>query len=752
MFFVVPFCAKDEWLALRLMTYCRGLESRQPYNCLVVHDDLISGRAVVEAAREYFAEVKEFTYKHWTGKRDWPYPQNFQFQNAAAHIYRHAPLGREPWFWWEPDATPVKEGWMKALDDRHQEGRRPFAGHIVQGTPFPGRPAMRWMTGCGIYPWDTPVTSPQIMLALQYPWDVASSRDVVPNCTQANDLIQHAWERGGQPFSFADKDDAKAALNSTTVIFHRCKDGSLMDVWADGSWLEKVKRFLEPSTRVVPSDSGTGIVQLGRYGDLVNALPAIRNIAISNGTKPSVIVSKEFADILEGVSYAKPDVFNGTFAQLTEAIAHAKSTYANVIVGQVWGENLEVLQKCTAYNVDNWERLGMLDRWSESTRPTFDQRDRFRERELINKHIKKVSAPLILVSLAGGHTSRMQAGVGIKRMLMDEFSQTAQVVDLDAIKADRVYDAIGLLEIADALVTSDTVWLHLAADTNVPVASFLSQKGPWMQSETRCNCTLKLRDETDDSVNRLKAWVRARVEKTSKRRYLHVSETHTPVPKRVKRAQSSWKTVNQCGRWDIARMEDYPRDTRMLGEDRAIPFLRDALDYGLGKCSNDDYLVFTNDDTIITPDIVQELDILMSRTIAVASNRIDVSRWTGSRPDVVGIGHRGRDLFCFRARWLRMRMFEVPDYALGLCDWDTGMAAWTRWMSGSRWRWVGSESVDPNCELNPGFVLHESHDPTWATDTVIVSPGLRYNRQLVKKWGMEHDKGISQNLEWWDKV
>jgi hypothetical protein len=97
-------------------------------------------------------------------------------------------------------------------------------------------------------------------------------------------------------------------------------------------------------------------------------------------------------------------------------------------------------------------------------------------------------------------------------------------------------------------------------------------------------------------------------------------------------------------------------------------------------------------------------------------------------------------------------MFELPDYALGICDWDHGIAALIRWFAGKEWRIANANTIVGCCELPPGFVFHENHAPTWASDLEVMTPGLRYNRKLMKAWAEAHDPNVGDGIVWWNKV
>jgi hypothetical protein len=230
MFVVFPICHKDSGIAAKLLSWAKRLDGKVGYRCLVVHDELCDPTQVIERASEYFAEVKVCKYSHWTGKEhNWPAPQNFQFQQAASYISANKPFGKEPWLWLEPDATPLKPGWLKTIEDRYVEGGKPFMGYVVTGDPYGNGQSISWMTGVGVYPHNMAGKSLRAMTAVNHPWDVVGARDILPQCHSANDIIQHVWERNGEPIHFKDKDDINSVVHKETVLFHRCKDGSLID-------------------------------------------------------------------------------------------------------------------------------------------------------------------------------------------------------------------------------------------------------------------------------------------------------------------------------------------------------------------------------------------------------------------------------------------------------------------------------------------------------------------------------------------
>jgi hypothetical protein len=210
--------------------------------------------------------------------------------------------------------------------------------------------------------------------------------------------------------------------------------------------------------------------------------------------------------------------------------------------------------------------------------------------------------------------------------------------------------------------------------------------------------------------------------------------------------------MEASGGWRVKALKDYPRDTTMLNETRALPFLRDVLRHGLGACGTDDYLVFTNDDNILIPGLKDEIKRVLSRGVALTANRIDIDKWNGTPPASVATNHQGRDLLAFKASWLRLHLEDLYDYALGLCDWDIGIAAHIRHLHGKRWHHDTSWQIESDCELTPGWVLHEKHQPTYPDAKKFQTPGLIYNRKLLKKWINKFDPEMSKGFFWFKSL
>lgn len=230
------------------------------------------------------------------------------------------------------------------------------------------------------------------------------------------------------------------------------------------------------------------MVQLGRYGDIANILPVAKAITDLRGEPTYFMVSKEFASILDGVSYVTPQVVPFDFWDLGMAIATAKATYTGVIVSQVGGKGQRTEHQCASFNQESWRLAGYLDQWGKLPL-VFDRRNPERESALIAKRLNS-SKPNMLVSLKGFSSPFPHKAV------VWEFLKKFEgwnIVDLATFKCERIFDLVGLMDAANLLVTVDTAPLHLAHASTVPVIAFIRDDDAWRGSTLQGPCAFQCR-------------------------------------------------------------------------------------------------------------------------------------------------------------------------------------------------------------------------------------------------------------------
>lgn len=268
-------------------------------------------------------------------------------------------------------------------------------------------------------------------------------------------------------------------------------------------------------------------VHMGKYGDEMIIMPALREIYRRTGTKPIVIASMPYHTIYEGVSYAYglgapwPIDHHG----VSLARQFAWHYFGNCVVPKWWDDSqhdsqvvaenehamvmsykgkrlvLDRRQNPT-YQIDQWLRTGFTLEEMTSLPLIFDQRNSAREQDLIRTYVHG-EKPILLVNWEGQTSPFAMVPEITKaiRHLLKHF----QIIDLGQIRAPRIFDLLGLMDIAAGMITVDTATLHLAAASRIPYIALLTQ-GPhgWGRSTPRGCCVLKLfYEETAKNLDRI---------------------------------------------------------------------------------------------------------------------------------------------------------------------------------------------------------------------------------------------------------
>lgn len=252
-------------------------------------------------------------------------------------------------------------------------------------------------------------------------------------------------------------------------------------------------------------------VHLGKYGDLMIMLPAFRAVAVETGRPPIVIVSTDYADLFDGVSYVRPWALGVHWWKGVKAAREAalRRGYDPIVV-KWWDEpgakpprQLENGKTITlkihgqlrtvpaaewdSFQASQWRYAGFTMEQMMTWPLVFDRRDPDREQELRLKCFRS-NQPKVLVNLSHTGTSPFHAAMAVTALLR---GRGFELVNLAGIKAHRIYDLLGLYDHAAGLVTSDTATLHLAAASKIPYIAFVNNGGAG--SVPRGNCILSLR-------------------------------------------------------------------------------------------------------------------------------------------------------------------------------------------------------------------------------------------------------------------
>lgn len=521
-------------------------------------------------------------------------------------------------------------------------------------------------------------------------------------------------------------------------------------------WPAEVAQFINRTVPVAANDKDVCIVQLGRFGDIINILPVALHIH-NNYRKPHMMVSREFASVLDGVSYVTPYVVDLPNDELGQAMKLAKKEFKHVIRTQIWGKGHQQERTCSAYNEESWKEAGF---WKEfSSRdwvPLFDRRNSETERGLAAK-ARRYDQRTILVSLKGV-SSPLPGGDSLLQDIINHFGEEYTVLDLGTLKLHRIYDALGILDAADVLVTSDSAMLHLAAASPVPVMA-LTNPQPWLGTKPRCNWRRNFK--YGDSIGNILTAIEESLEVASgfrvyppvtdppARRIFHCverhEETHTKTLGRKLKCQKSWDVLYEQG--VVPRhFWQYKRDARDIGDVRALPYLKDVLYFGMAEAGPDDIILWTNDDNFLHPELPALLQYHVGIWGACTSMRCEFKDRQMLSPRHKphefareGHPHIGRDLFAATKSWLMENWKEIPDMILGASDFDLCLAAMVRIKKGIKTSRQNIGHIQPPAELPLGYVAHEWHQAYWQrAENQNSAPSQIHNRKLFREWARIH--------------
>lgn len=233
---VIAYHPGDVQLAENLLSWINELGGTDTdHSCLLVADSNVpkEKRAdLLQLARQSFRFSATIPID--ATKSAWP--PNRMFLMAARQVSMCYKL---PWLWLEPDAVPLRKNWRDELADEYGLCPKKFMGPIVENTlKQPNLPALH-LTGTAIYPpdaWDLYNSIPALKTESRA-WDMTAADQVVPR-TQHTELIQHYYGEIKLPPVFVSERKAadpknfvtKKFLHSSAVLFHRCKDGSLIEL------------------------------------------------------------------------------------------------------------------------------------------------------------------------------------------------------------------------------------------------------------------------------------------------------------------------------------------------------------------------------------------------------------------------------------------------------------------------------------------------------------------------------------------
>lgn len=209
---------------------------------------------------------------------------------------------------------------------------------------------------------------------------------------------------------------------------------------------------------------------------MVLLLPAFKEWADRTGQPTIVVTSKQFGSVLEGVSYVEPVLVDYNWHNdAGRILAEAQREFPNIKRTQLHGAGWTTPpDSLPSYSISMWVRAGLTFEDYKRLPLVFDRRSPEREAQLVRTW-KKSDKPLLLLNFEGA-TSPMAATTQVIKAMAPLWKHF-EVVNTNECRAHRIYDLLGLFDVAAGLVTIDTATLHLAAASKVPCLNYVRDDG-----------------------------------------------------------------------------------------------------------------------------------------------------------------------------------------------------------------------------------------------------------------------------------
>lgn len=264
---VIGYCDKDLEQMHRLLDWLEDLGRMEENPCLLVRACQVKeeeATKIREKAERIFRSAKEVSTQFQLKDERWPIGPNWMFETALRALIREA-VEPKPWIWLEPDCVPMRSTWLNEIETTFDRVRKPFMGQIIE--PEKKDLPQKMLSGVAVYPSSQETLNKLLRVVVQNKgrkaWDVAMSDLVVPfahNCG----LFWNFWGQQGMPPTFTQRKEKNTLtldhIPRVVSLFHRCKDGSLIDILRKGDTRGVTKAFRHP----------------GDLGDIIYGLPVIK--------------------------------------------------------------------------------------------------------------------------------------------------------------------------------------------------------------------------------------------------------------------------------------------------------------------------------------------------------------------------------------------------------------------------------------------------------------------------------------------
>lgn len=480
------------------------------------------------------------------------------------------------------------------------------------------------------------------------------------------------------------------------------------------------------------------VICLGRFGDACGALQIALH-EFQQGNHVTFIIAKEFASLLDGVSYVEREVWDGPYHECLKAAEWAEQSgrFDKVMVCQVYGTSIS--RETDSYAKEAWRAVGKLHLWGKLPL-VFDNRDT--ERESLWMQQARADGgrrPILLVSYSG-KSSPFPYVKGLCELLTP-ISEQFLIFDISDLKCERFYDLLNLMENAACIIATDSGPLHLAnAVPQLPVIALVTDRPDnWHGSPAQPNHVLRIRySDFEKLKGRIIGTLNGIITGQKPPRdtiLFHIWNDYDRADDgnahRHNLASLSWKTTYDSNpMWMSYPVHDnmLTRSSLDVGEKRRTPFLKDVINTAANEARADDILVFTNDDNLMLPGFTETImrEVVAHRAIWGARWELPMQadkKWGNPK----GYKHCGADVFAFTKQWWDENEKNIPDFLIAFEAWDMCTRKVIEMSGGTQ--------ID-------GLVAHYIHQPVWHSSEHREGPGNLHNRKLFQQWLAQ------RNLNW----
>lgn len=266
MLIVTAFCNNEVPLLLKKAEWMKQLGIKPTHDILFMRDmDVVDSEfaKVTEAYKDLFVDMDVRKITDYPLKSEWPWTVNHVFRNSyrtVRGIYGETFNSNKyaSWFYFEPDITPLHKDLFTTLEHyygvynpiqttKDEDGKdityrnyaRPYMGYI-NNTKMSNGTIVRHMNGGGVYP--NTANMPKYALLMDgLPWDVAGLTELhkigeIPANVYIMAFGSTFYKKIGdnkysckQNFMNGDQHNLEIEIESTHMLHHGCKDGSLID-------------------------------------------------------------------------------------------------------------------------------------------------------------------------------------------------------------------------------------------------------------------------------------------------------------------------------------------------------------------------------------------------------------------------------------------------------------------------------------------------------------------------------------------